>query len=80
MVQFPSQVITKALKKVTTNSLLDAHRKRDSVEEKTTSLLFVFLGKALNGAPPILSDRKVVRSCIQPFAGSKNNESMNLYK
>ena len=50
----------KTLKMVFTASLLGAQQIRDSVENKSASLLVVFLGKALNEMPSCLCGRQVV--------------------
>ena len=47
------------LKLVFTASLFDAQHKRDSVENKTASLLVVPLGKALSGIPPSWCDKQM---------------------
>ena len=41
--------------------LLGTEHKRDGVENKPASLLVVSLGKALNGMPPSLCGRQVVK-------------------
>ena len=48
----PSRVKPMTLKLVFTASLLDAQRERDSVENNSTSLHVVPLGKALSEIPP----------------------------
>ena len=47
------------LKLVVTASLFDVQHKRDSVENKTPSLLAVPLGKALNGISPSSCGRQM---------------------
>ena len=48
----PSRVKPMTLKLIFTASPLDTQYKRDSVENKSASLLVVPLGKALSGIPP----------------------------
>ena len=47
----PSRVKLMTIKLVFTASLLDAHHKRNSVENKPASLFVVQLGKARSGIP-----------------------------
>ena len=55
----PSRVKPITLKLVFTVSLLDAQRLRDSVENKSASLLVVPLGKALGGITPSWCGRQI---------------------
>ena len=60
--EFISQVKSyqKTLKMVFIAYLLGAQQNRDSVKNKSASLLVVSLGKVLNGMPPSLCGRLVV--------------------
>ena len=51
---------------VFTASLLGAQHKRDSVEDKSASLLVVSLGKVLNGMPPPLCNNKWWDQVVYP--------------
>ena len=51
---------------VFTAFLLDAQQNRDIVENKPASLLAVSLDKTLNGTPPSLCGRQVVRPISLP--------------
>ena len=46
---------------------------RDSVENKPASLLVVSLGKALDGTPPPLRGRPVVRPAVYPSWWPQSN-------
>ena len=72
---FISQVgsYQKTLKMVFTVSLLGAQHNRDSVENKSASLLVVFLGKALNGIPPFPCGRQMVGPSSLPVVVAQSN-------
>ena len=69
----PSSVIPKTLKMVFTASLLGAQHKRNSAENKPASLLVVSLGKALNGMPPSLCDKQMVKLSTLPVVVAQFN-------
>ena len=59
---------------VFTASLLGAQHKRNSVENKSASLLVVSLGKALNGMPPSLCGRQMVGPSSLPVVVAQSDE------
>ena len=70
-----SRVIPKDFKKmVFTASLFGVQHKRDGVENKSTSLLVVSLGKALNRMPPSLCGEQVVGPSSLPVVVARSDE------
>ena len=59
-----------------TTSLLDAQHKRNSGENKPTSLFVVSLGKALKGMPPSLCRKQVVGSRSLHVVGTQYDERL----
>ena len=56
------------LKTAFTASLLDVQHEKSAAEENATSSLVASLGKALNGIPPPIRRRQVVRSSTLTIA------------
>ena len=59
---------------VFTASLLGAQHIRDSVENKSATLLVVSLGKVLNGMPPSLCGRQMVGPSSLPVVVAQSDE------
>ena len=72
---FISQVESyrKTLKMLFTASLLGAQLNRDSVENKSASLLVASLGKVPNGMPPFPCGRQVVEPSSHPVVVAQSN-------
>ena len=66
--------LVESYQKTFTASLLGAQHIRDSVENKPPSLLVVSLGKALNGTPPSLCGRQMVRPSRLPIVVAQSDE------